>query len=260
MSVSSMSSLVLPFLQKSSASSVIFSAPALLSKEKTKVVPEGSFKRHRAHRTARLRCHLLPEEYEDGFPVRNSIQELVVVQEWLDGVDESCVHFIHFIKYEDWSGTDAHVSPNPWLQLVLSGTKTEAAERICIEKTKNRTGAYWVLYSFQLWHFNSFSFLAKTWLKAVNKTYKTRCHASTEKFWRHQETRLNKQESSSTDVPENVSKMKACHQDRGQVPPRNSNTKQSPAKWAHYFWQHFGQNYKQCYIYYVNSTTKKCHP
>lgn len=112
MSVSSMSSLVLPFLQKSSASSVIFSAPALLSKEKTEVVPEGGFKRRRVHRTARLRCHL-PEEYEDGFPVRHSVQELVVVQEWLDGVDESCVHFIHFIKYEERSGTDAHVSPNP---------------------------------------------------------------------------------------------------------------------------------------------------
>lgn len=98
-SVSSISSLVLPFLQKSSATSVIFSAPALLSKEKTKIA--GSFKRHRVYRTANLRSCSLPEEYEDGLSVRHPIQKLIVVQEWLDGVNESCMHFIHFIKYEE---------------------------------------------------------------------------------------------------------------------------------------------------------------
>lgn len=126
-SVSCISSLVLPFLQKSSATSVIFSAPALLSKEKTKIVAGGSFIRHQVYRTANLRSCFLPEEYEDGLSVRHPIQKLIVVQEWLDGVNESCMHFIHFIKYEQWSGTDAHISPNPRLQLVLSGIKIKDA-------------------------------------------------------------------------------------------------------------------------------------
>lgn len=49
--MSCISSLVLPFLQKSRATSVIFSAPALLSKEKTKIVAGGSFKRHQVYRS-----------------------------------------------------------------------------------------------------------------------------------------------------------------------------------------------------------------
>lgn len=112
-SVSCISSLFFPFLQKSNATSVIFSAPALLSKEKTKIVAKGGFEKHCMYRTANLRSHFLPEEYEDGLSVRHPIQKLIVVQEWLDGVNESCMHFIHFIKYEERSGTDAHISSNP---------------------------------------------------------------------------------------------------------------------------------------------------
>lgn len=144
-SESCISSLVLPFLQKSSATSVIFSAPALLSKEKTKIVAGGSFKRHQVYRTANLRSYFIPEEYEDGLPVRHPIQKLIVVQEWLDGVNESCVHFIHFIKYEEWSRTDAHISPNPRLQLILRGTTMKDAKRICVEKIENSTSVYWPL-------------------------------------------------------------------------------------------------------------------
>lgn len=157
MSVSCISSLSFPFLQKSSATSVIFSAPALLRKEKTKVVAEGSFKRPCVPRTANPRSCSLPEEYEDGLSVRHSIQKLIIVQKWLDGINESCVHFIHFIKYEDWPGADAHISPNPWLQLVLSSIKTGEAERVCVEKPANRNCASWVLYSFQLHYFGSFA-------------------------------------------------------------------------------------------------------
>lgn len=56
---------------------------------------------HGVDRTATLRRHCLPEEDEDGLSVGHPIQQLIVVQEGLDGVNEPCVHFIHFIKYEE---------------------------------------------------------------------------------------------------------------------------------------------------------------
>lgn len=72
-----------------------------------------SFKRHQVSSTATLGSCSLPEEYEDGLSVRHAVQQLIVVQEWLDGVNESRVHFIHLIKYEERSGAEAHISPNP---------------------------------------------------------------------------------------------------------------------------------------------------
>lgn len=170
-SVSWISSLVLPFLQKSSATSVIFSAPALL-KEKTEIVAEGSFKSWNC-KVKSMKCTeqqpweaTLPEEDENGLSVGHPIQQLIVVQEGLDWVNESCVHFIHFIKYKEWPGTDAHIAPNPRLQLVLSATKVKDAERVCVGKTeKNSTFCLWNLVLkelFQWCHFNSSAFLTKT--------------------------------------------------------------------------------------------------
>lgn len=43
----------------------------------------------------------LPEKDEDGLPVRHSIYVVIVIEERLDGVDESWVHFIDLIKYKD---------------------------------------------------------------------------------------------------------------------------------------------------------------
>lgn len=53
------------------------------------------------YRTATLRSHCLPEEDEDGLSVGHPIQQLIVVQEGLDGVNEPCMHFVHFIKNEE---------------------------------------------------------------------------------------------------------------------------------------------------------------
>ena len=43
---------------------------------------------------------LSPEEDEDGFPIRNSIQLVVVVQVRLYGVNQAGVHLVHLIKDE----------------------------------------------------------------------------------------------------------------------------------------------------------------
>lgn len=70
-------------------------------KRENKGCNEGSFKRHCVHRRANPESCSLPKEYEDGLSVRHSIQKLIIVQKWLDGINESCVHFVHFIKYEN---------------------------------------------------------------------------------------------------------------------------------------------------------------
>lgn len=116
MSLSLMSSLCRPLRQKSRATSVILSAPALLQD-----VPAGrvtallTHSEEGPHACGLRPPGVLPEEYEDGLLIGDLVHHVVVVQEGLDGVDEAGVHLVHLIEYEDGPGTGTHVAPDPLL-------------------------------------------------------------------------------------------------------------------------------------------------
>ena len=56
-----------------------------------------------------------PEKNEDGLPIRNPIQIIVVVQVWLDAVDQARLHFVHLIKNKHGAWTLCDVPFNPHL-------------------------------------------------------------------------------------------------------------------------------------------------
>lgn len=62
---------------------------------------------------------LSPQEDEDGFLVRNSIQLGIVVQERLDTVNQTRTHLVHLIKDEQRAFTVADVALDPLPQLRL---------------------------------------------------------------------------------------------------------------------------------------------
>lgn len=63
----------------------------------------------------KCKANRLPEEDKDGFPIRSSIQLLIVVEVWLYPVNQAWVHFIHLIKDEHGALTVGHVASNPLL-------------------------------------------------------------------------------------------------------------------------------------------------
>lgn len=69
-----------------------------------------------------MTCHIrfIPEEDEDGFPIRNSIQLVVVIQERLDAVNQARVHLVHLIEDKHGTCTVGDIAFDPLLQLGLN--------------------------------------------------------------------------------------------------------------------------------------------
>lgn len=62
-----------------------------------------------------VRFNFLPEENEDGFPITNSIQLVVVVQVWLYAVNQARMHLVHLIKDEHGLRTLGDIAFDPLL-------------------------------------------------------------------------------------------------------------------------------------------------
>lgn len=56
-----------------------------------------------------------PEEDEDRFPVRNSVQLVVVVQVRLDAVNQAGLHLVHLVEDEYGAFTAGDVAFDPLL-------------------------------------------------------------------------------------------------------------------------------------------------
>lgn len=63
--------------------------------------------------------YLVPEKNEDSFTVGHAIDLLIIVQEWLNCVNESLLQLVHLIKYKYGSRTAGNISTNPQLYLIL---------------------------------------------------------------------------------------------------------------------------------------------
>ena len=60
-----------------------------------------------------------PEEDEDGFPIRNSVHLVVVLQVRHKTVNQTRMHLVHLVKDEHGASTLGDVTFDPLLQLRL---------------------------------------------------------------------------------------------------------------------------------------------